>query len=174
MAREELSALERFRRDRAKYPARPWLNAPEIWVVASYRLGQWLLEDPTPLRRLLWKPYRVLHLLACLATNVDLHPTAQIGPGLRIYHLGPVTINPNAVIGADFVVGPGTVVGNRKGPGCPRIGDGVIVGAGSQILGDITVGDGAHIGAMSLVIDDVPAGATVAGIPARVTARARA
>ncbi|MCX8502192.1 MAG: serine O-acetyltransferase, partial [Alphaproteobacteria bacterium] len=56
----------------------------------------------------------------------------------------------------------------NQGKRHPTLGNGVIVGAGAQILGPITIGDGAKIGANSVVISDVPAGATVVGIPARV------
>jgi serine O-acetyltransferase len=50
----------------------------------------------------------------------------------------------------------------------PEIGDGVFIGAGARVLGDVRVGDGAKIGANAVVIHDVPAGATAVGIPARV------
>lgn len=49
----------------------------------------------------------------------------------------------------------------------PTLEDGVTVGANATLLGDITVGENASVGAGSVVVEDVPAGATVAGVPAK-------
>ena len=49
-----------------------------------------------------------------------------------------------------------------------RIGNHVFVGANATILPGVTIGDGAVVGAGSVVTHDVPAGAVVAGVPARV------
>ncbi|CAI9087137.1 OLC1v1021131C1 [Oldenlandia corymbosa var. corymbosa] len=50
----------------------------------------------------------------------------------------------------------------------PEIGDGVLIGAGAKVLGNIRVGNGARIGAASLVLKDVPPLATAVGNPARL------
>jgi serine O-acetyltransferase len=62
----------------------------------------------------------------------------------------------------------GVIVGNRDSAAAPVIGDRVTISAGSYVLGAVKVGDNAVVGAMSLVLADVPAGAIVAGVPARV------
>ena len=46
--------------------------------------------------------------------------------------------------------------------------DGVIVGAGAKVLGNITLGKHVRIGAGSVVVDDVPDYATVVGVPGRI------
>jgi hypothetical protein len=61
--------------------------------------------------------------------------------------------------------------GSKHGVRHPQIGDGVLIGAGAIILGNIAVGDFAQIGAGSLVLEDVPKNATVVGVPARVVNR---
>jgi serine O-acetyltransferase len=44
----------------------------------------------------------------------------------------------------------------------------VIVGAGAQILGNITIGENAKVGSNAVVIREIPKGATAVGNPARV------
>ena len=43
-----------------------------------------------------------------------------------------------------------------------------MIGAGAVVLGPITIGDGASIGANAVCLIDVPAGATAAGVPAKI------
>ena len=63
---------------------------------------------------------------------------------------------------------PGVTIGVRDSLRGPTIERNVRIGSGAKVLGPITVGRRAHIGANAVVLDDVPAGATVAGVPARV------
>ena len=101
---------------------------------------------------------------------VDIHPGARIGKGIMFDHATSVVIGETAVIGDDFSMlhevtlgGTGKVGGDRH----PKIGKGVMIGAGAKVLGNILVGEGARIGAGSVVLEDVPPFTTVAGIPAR-------
>lgn len=130
--------------------------------------------------------YRVAHILwthgrAPLAYHlqsqvsqelqVDIHPAAVIGPGAFFDHATGVVIGETAVIGRNVsMLHHVTLGGSGKGHGLrhPRLGDGVLVGAGATILGNVAVGDGVQIGACSLVLEDVPAHSTVVGVPARV------
>ena len=50
--------------------------------------------------------------------------------------------------------------------------DGAAIGSGAVILGGVCIGAGALVGAGAVVTDDVPPRATVAGVPARLAARA--
>jgi serine O-acetyltransferase len=61
--------------------------------------------------------------------------------------------------------------GNEAGDRHPKIREGVMIGAGAKILGNIIIGEGAKVGAGSVVLDDVPAHVTVAGIPAKIVGR---
>jgi serine O-acetyltransferase len=51
----------------------------------------------------------------------------------------------------------------------PTIGNGVVIGANAVILGNIVVADEAKVGSGSVVIESVPNGATVVGVPGRIT-----
>ncbi len=101
---------------------------------------------------------------------VDIHPGARIGKGIMFDHATSVVIGETAVVEDDFSMlhevtlgGTGKVGGDRH----PKIGKGVMIGAGAKVLGNIRVGEGARIGAGSVVLEDVPPYTTVAGVPAR-------
>ena len=75
-----------------------------------------------------------------------------------------VTLYQNVTLGGLSGGGPSGHAGRRH----PAVGDGVTIGAGATILGDIAIGAGARIGANAVVLQTVPAGATAVGVPARI------
>ena len=97
-------------------------------------------------------------------------PLNVIDEGLCIVHIGPIYINENVRIGKNFRIHPMTTIGKNIGRSSksPIIGDGVWVGPGARIYGDISIGDNVVIGANSVVGRDVPSGVTVGGAPARI------
>ncbi len=106
------------------------------------------------------------------ATGIEIHPGASIGEGVFIDHGMGVVIGETSVIGNDCTLYHGVTLGGtswRQVKRHPTLGDGVVVGAGAKLLGPIDVGTDAKIGANSVVVRDVPPGATVVGIPGRVT-----
>ena len=103
--------------------------------------------------------------------GVDIHPGARIGKGIMIDHATSIVIGETAVIEDDVSMlhsvtlgGTGKEGGDRH----PKIGRGVLIGAGAHILGNIRVGEQSRIGAGSVVLHNVPPCKTVAGVPARV------
>ena len=115
--------------------------------------------------------------LARFLTQIEIHPAARIGKGLVIDHGSGLVIGETTHIGDDVTLYHGVTLGgiapatnsksqvNHKRH--PTLKDGVIVGAGAHILGNVTIGDFARVGAGSVVIHDVPASVTVVGVPAR-------
>ncbi|KAF7135476.1 hypothetical protein RHSIM_Rhsim08G0232100 [Rhododendron simsii] len=102
---------------------------------------------------------------------VDIHPGAKIGKGVLLDHATGVVIGETAVVGNNVSIlhhvtlgGTGKVGGDRH----PKIGDGVLLGAGATVLGNIKVGAGAKVGAGSLVLIDVPPWTTAVGNPAKL------
>jgi len=102
---------------------------------------------------------------------VDIHPGAKIGRGILLDHATGIVIGETAVIGDNVTIlhnvtlgGTGKVSGDRH----PKIGDGVLIGAGTKVLGSIRIGEGAKIGAGSVVLKEVPPKTTAVGNPARL------
>src|SRR5689334_1358818 len=113
-------------------------------------------------------------------TGIEIHPGATIGRRLFIDHGMGVVIGETAEIGDDVTKYQDIPLGGTS-PSVnsaaqvnkerhPTLSDRVIVGAGAQVLGAITVGAGAKVGANAVVVSDVPAGALVVGIPAKIAA----
>ena len=103
--------------------------------------------------------------------GVDINPAARIGRGIMIDHATGVVVGETAVIGDGVSLlhgvtlgGTGKIGGDRH----PKIGSGVMIGAGAKVLGNIAVGACSRVAAGSVVLKEVPPSKTVAGVPARV------
>lgn len=103
--------------------------------------------------------------------QTDIHPGARIGASVFLDHATGLVVGETAVIGDDVSIlhavtlgGSGKEGGDRH----PKIGAGVMIGAGAKILGNIAVGHNARIAAGSVVLRPVPPHTTVAGVPAKV------
>jgi serine O-acetyltransferase len=137
---------------------------PGLHALILYRLahrlwrGNWLLAG------------RFLSHLGRVLTGIEIHPGATIGSRLFIDHGMGVVIGETAEIGNEVTLYQGVTLGGtslEKRKRHPTLGNGVIVGAGAQVLGPITIGDGARIGANAVVVRDVAPGVSVVGIPAK-------
>ncbi len=143
--------------------AYPGLHA--LWV---HRISHRLWTSGHPLAA------RVLSQWARRATGIEIHPGARIGHRLFIDHGMGVVIGETAEIGDDVHMYHDVTLGGRslaKVKRHPTVGNGVTLGAGSRVLGPITVGDNAQIGANAVVVRDVPAGAVVVGVPGQLRQR---
>ncbi|XP_062209149.1 probable serine acetyltransferase 4 [Phragmites australis] len=102
--------------------------------------------------------------------GVDIHPGARIGCGILFDHATGVVIGETAVIGNDVSILHGVTLGGTgkdSGDRHPKVGDGVLIGAGASVLGNVHIGAGAKIGAGAVVLRDVPDGTTAVGNPAK-------
>lgn len=109
-----------------------------------------------------------------LVTGIEIHPGAKIGKGLFIDHGMGVVIGETCEIGDNVLIYQGVTLGGtgkETGKRHPTIGNNVMIGAGTKILGPFKVGDNAKIGAGSVVLKEVPANCTAVGVPARVVNR---
>ena len=103
--------------------------------------------------------------------QVDIHPATRIGSGVFIDHGTGIVIGETAVIGDDVSLLQGVTLGGtgaERGDRHPKIGRGVLLGAGAKVLGNIQIGDYAKVASGSVVLKPVPAHCTAAGVPARL------
>ena len=107
--------------------------------------------------------------------QVDINPAARIGKGIMLDHATGFVVGETAVIGDHVSILQGVTLGGTgkaEQDRHPKIGNGVLIGAGAIVLGNIKVGDCARIGAGSVVVKEVPPRVTVAGVPAKVIGEA--
>lgn len=103
--------------------------------------------------------------------QTDINPEAKIGRGLFLDHATGLVVGATCVVGDDVSVMQGVTLGGTGKEGAdrhPKIGDGVLIGAGATVLGNIKIGHCTRIAAGSMVIKPVENNVTVAGVPARV------
>ncbi len=149
-------------------------NTKGRFVVTAYRIGH-ILETGAArcgLLRLAVRPYAVWYRLCVVwLMGIDLPLEVDAGPGLIVYHGVGLVVHESCVLGSNVVLRQGCTLGAGRSEGsdlAPSVGDDVELGVGCIVLGGIHLGDGCTVGAGSVVLEDVPAGAVVAGNPARV------
>ncbi|HSY93176.1 MAG TPA: serine O-acetyltransferase [Candidatus Binatus sp.] len=139
-----------------------------LHAVWFYRVNHWLWDH-----RLLLLA-RILSQAARFLTGIEIHPGARIGRRLFIDHGQGVVIGETAIVGDDITMYQGVTLGGtgkELGKRHPTIEDGVVIGGGAKILGNITVGKNCRIGAGSVVLRDVPENSTVVGVPGHIIFR---
>jgi len=150
--------------------ARSWLEVffcyPGLHAVVLHRFAHRLWK---------WKLYFIARFTSHISrflTGIEIHPGAKIGRRLFIDHGMGVVIGETSIIGDDVLIYKGVLLGGtslKKEKRHPTIGNNVVLGSNSIILGAITIGDNARVGAASVVTHDVPANATAVGVPARIS-----
>ncbi|MEN8936171.1 serine O-acetyltransferase [Planktotalea arctica] len=107
--------------------------------------------------------------------GVDIHPAARIGKGIMIDHAHSIVIGETAVVGDNVSMLHSVTLGGtgkQEEERHPKIGDGVMIGAGAKVLGNIKIGACSRIAAGSVVLAEVPPCKTVAGVPAKIVGEA--
>lgn len=141
---------------------------PGLHALGFYRISHWLWSKKLRLLA------RMLSYFGRFLTGIEIHPAATIGKRFFIDHGNGIVIGETARIGDDVTLYHDVTLGGtswQEGVRHPQVGDGVIIGAGAQVLGPVEIGEGARIGANAVVVGPVAAGDTVVGIPARPVER---
>jgi serine O-acetyltransferase len=149
--------------------ARTWLEVllcySGVHAVWGHRITHWLWAHHFKLAA------RWLAQVNRFLTGIEIHPGAQIAKGLFIDHGMGIVIGETAVIQRNVTLYHGVTLGGvstKKGKRHPTLEEGVVVGAGAQILGAITIGECSRIGANAVVVESVPRDSVVVGVPGRV------
>lgn len=140
-------------------------TSPGLHAVWVYRVAHALWKAK---RRIL---ARILSNWAKFLTSIEIHPGAEIGKRLVIDHGVGVVIGETAVIGDDVLIYHGVTLGGKTLDPVkrhPTVGDRVILGAGSKLIGNITIGNDCRVGANAVVTKDMPAGTVAVGVNARL------
>ncbi|MFB9329544.1 serine O-acetyltransferase [Paenibacillus aurantiacus] len=117
---------------------------------------------------------RMVSQVSRFFTGIEIHPGARIGNRLFIDHGMGVVIGETCEIGDNVVIYQGVTLGGtgkERGKRHPTIGNNVVIGSGSKVLGSFTVGDNVNIGSNAVVLRPVPSNSTVVGNPGRVVKR---
>ncbi|MEL6207627.1 MAG: serine O-acetyltransferase [Pseudomonadota bacterium] len=143
----------------------PLLYFKGYQALQAYRVAHWLW---TQNRR---DMARFMQSRISEVFGVDIHPAAIVGCGIMIDHAHSIVIGETAQVGDNVSMLHSVTLGGtgkEDGDRHPKIGRGVLIGAGAKVLGNITVGECSRIAAGSVVLETVEPRKTVAGIPARV------
>ncbi len=180
----QINLISNAQQDKDNFPSF-WHSLKEDWIahgrdwtkpgfraIAVYRFGVW---RKTIKPQFLQIPFNIIYgMLYRKVRNtygIELLYTAKLGRRVVIQHQGGIVIHSHCSIGDDCVIRQNVTLGMRysdRPMDAPKLGKKVDIGAGANILGDITIGDNAIIGANAVVLQNIPAGATAVGIPAKI------
>lgn len=131
---------------------------PGFHVLVFYRFSHFLYMHK------LYFLARFISQLARFFTGIEIHPGAKIGRRLFIDHGMGIVIGETATIGDDCIIYHDVTLGGTgkdKYKRHPDVGNNVMIGAGSKILGPINIGNNVKIGANSTILKNVPSNVTV-------------
>jgi serine O-acetyltransferase len=168
-AREDVQMV-RMRDPAARSNLEIILCYPGLWAIWFHRMASWFWNH-----KLLFLG-RFTSAFARFLTGIEIHPAARIGRRVFIDHGMGVVIGETSEVGDDVLIYQGVVLGGtslEKKKRHPTIGDGVVIGSGAKIIGNIQIGNASKIGAGSVVLKSVPRGSTCVGIPGRVVQEER-
>ncbi|MFK5893313.1 MAG: serine acetyltransferase [Pseudomonadota bacterium] len=133
-------------------------------ALVLYRISNWLYKHHIPILP------KLLQLLVFLLFNCYIPYQIKMGRGCKIGHRGiGVVINKDAVIGNDVLIRAHVTIGKKDSNSpAPVIGNKVVLGDGSKIIGNITIGDGVVVGANAVVVKDIEKNSIVGGVPAKL------
>ncbi|WP_407416262.1 serine O-acetyltransferase [Methanobrevibacter sp.] len=166
--------LERFRSEikaiKEKDPAARstieiLLCYPGVWALFMHRISHFLWNHSFKLLA------RINSNLARFLTGIEIHPGAQFGKRVFIDHGMGIVVGETTIVGDDVLIYQGVILGGtttQKTKRHPTIEDGVIIGAGAKVMGNITIGKYSKIGTGAVVLKDVPPESTCVGVPGRI------
>lgn len=138
---------------------------PSFWAVVNHRIAHSLYK------KCLLVPARFVSQLSRFLTGIEIHPGATIGKRFFIDHGAGIVIGETAEIGDNVMLYHGVTLGGtgkQKNKRHPTVEDNVMIGAGTIVLGPVTIGANTKIGAGSVVTQDLPPNVTAVGSPVMI------
>ena len=138
---------------------------PSFWAVVNHRIAHSLYKNG------LLVPARFVSQLSRFLTGIEIHPGATIGKRFFIDHGAGIVIGETAEIGDNVMLYHGVTLGGtgkQKNKRHPTVEDNVMIGAGTIVLGPVTIGANTKIGAGSVVTQDLPPNVTAVGSPVMI------
>lgn len=138
---------------------------PSFWAVVNHRIAHSLYKKN------LLVPARFVSQLSRFLTGIEIHPGATIGKRFFIDHGTGIVIGETAEIGDNVMLYHGVTLGGTgkdKNKRHPTVADNVMIGAGTIVLGPVTIGENTKVGAGSVVTQDLPANVTAVGSPVMI------
>ena len=138
---------------------------PSFWAVINHRIAHSFYKK---------KHFFIARAISQISrglTGIEIHPGAQIGKRFFIDHGMGVVIGETAEIGDNVMLYHGVTLGGTgkdKIKRHPTVGDNVLIGAETIVLGPINIGSNTKIGAGSVVLEDIPANVTAVGSPTKI------
>ena len=145
-----------------------FLCYPGFYALLMHRVSHWLWNHSLKLLA------RMNSNLARFLTGIEIHPGAQFGKRVFIDHGMGVVVGETAIVGDDVLIYQGVILGGtstEKTKRHPTVKNGVIIGAGAKVMGNITIGEYSKIGTGAVVLKDVPSNSTCVGVPGRIVKR---
>ena len=142
-----------------------FLCYPGFYALVFHRISHWFWNHSLKLLA------RILSTISRFLTGIEIHPAAQLGKRVFIDHGMGIVVGETTIVGDDVLIYQGVVLGGTttsKGKRHPTIENGVIIGAGAKVMGNITIGEYAKIGTGAVVLKDVPPESTCVGVPGRI------
>ena len=148
---------------------------PATWAIGVYRSSSWILTkcklcNLPVIKQILFAFFFIVRRLTVIILGIDISPRARIGKGIFISHIGGLIIAANSIIGNYPSFNQWVSVGNAgrgENYGPPIIGNNVLFGAGSAVIGKIIVGNNVMIGANAVIVKSTEDNAVVVGVPGK-------
>ena len=138
---------------------------PGFHILVYHRIAHWLYQH----KRFFLARWVSQH--GRRRTGIEIHPGATIGKCLFIDHGMGIVFGETTEIGDNCTIYHGVTLGGTgkdAGKRHPTLGNNVLIGAGTKVLGPVYIGDNSRIGAGSVVLRNLPANCTAVGVPAEV------
>lgn len=140
---------------------------PGFRYTLIFRLARHLRDN----RSVLAAIFRLLHRHYSVKYGIQIPLSVEIGHGLMLPHFGGIVVNSKAKIGTNCTILHGVTLGSisaGKRAGFPVVCDGVYLGPGAVVVGNVTLGAGSTLSGGAWVNFDVPSNALVIGNPGKI------